>query len=143
MYPMRRCPRDRRWCVAARPPAKLVDPTLVTRACAQSSLVAPREQVRVVASALGVDAQLVGAAELAFAPLLEDPLATLARTGGDPFSLELVAADAQRLGRRADPADACSLHRLCELGALGEKPVAGMDGVGVGLGRGADVLLGS
>ncbi|MEV5708491.1 ROK family transcriptional regulator [Actinoallomurus sp. NPDC052274] len=44
---------------------------------ARSSLVAPREQVRMAASVLGPDAQLVGAAELAFAPLLEDPIGVL------------------------------------------------------------------
>jgi hypothetical protein len=41
--------------------------------------VAPREQVRLAASALGPDAQIVGAAELAFEPLLEDPIGTLSR----------------------------------------------------------------
>ncbi|GLY78186.1 ROK family transcriptional regulator [Actinoallomurus iriomotensis] len=51
----------------------------VAEAAAQSSLVAPREQVRLAASALGPDAQIVGAAELAFEPLLEDPIGTLSR----------------------------------------------------------------
>ncbi|HEX7613092.1 MAG TPA: hypothetical protein VF371_09990, partial [Candidatus Limnocylindrales bacterium] len=33
-----------------------------------------RERVRIVQSALGVDATLVGAAEMAFEPLLSDPI---------------------------------------------------------------------
>lgn len=52
---------------------------VVAAAFTQSSLVAPREQVALAASALGPDAQLVGAAELAFAPLLEDPIGALSR----------------------------------------------------------------
>ncbi|MCW2858644.1 MAG: ROK-family protein, partial [Actinoallomurus sp.] len=52
---------------------------IVAEASKQSSLVAPREQVRLAASALGPDAQIVGAAELAFEPLLEDPIGTLTR----------------------------------------------------------------
>jgi predicted NBD/HSP70 family sugar kinase len=52
---------------------------IVEEASARSSLVAPREQVRLAASALGPDAQIVGAAELAFEPLLEDPIGTLTR----------------------------------------------------------------
>jgi predicted NBD/HSP70 family sugar kinase len=52
---------------------------IVADMSAQCSLVAPREQVRLAASALGPDAQIVGAAELAFAPLLEDPIGVLAR----------------------------------------------------------------
>jgi predicted NBD/HSP70 family sugar kinase len=39
------------------------------------SLPAPRALVRVVPASLGVDAPLVGASELAFEPLLADPLA--------------------------------------------------------------------
>lgn len=50
---------------------------IVAESSAQSSLVAPREQVRLAASALGPDAQIIGAAELAFEPLLEDPIGTL------------------------------------------------------------------
>ncbi len=42
---------------------------------AAHSLPAPRAEVRVVPAALGVDAPLVGAAELAFEPLLADPAA--------------------------------------------------------------------
>jgi predicted NBD/HSP70 family sugar kinase len=44
-----------------------------------SSLVASREEVRLTAAALDPDGQLIGAAELAFGPLLDDPLGTLAR----------------------------------------------------------------
>jgi predicted NBD/HSP70 family sugar kinase len=43
------------------------------------SLVAPSEQVRLAASALDPDAQIIGAAELAFGPLLNDPIGTLTR----------------------------------------------------------------
>ena len=50
----------------------------VQRACDEASLVAPREQVRLAASAFGTDTQLVGAAEAAFGPLLEDPIGLLA-----------------------------------------------------------------
>ena len=52
---------------------------IVADMSAQCSLVAPREQVRLAASALGPDAQIIGAAELAFAPLLEDPIGALTR----------------------------------------------------------------
>ena len=44
-----------------------------------TALAAPREQVRLALPELGGDATLIGAAELAFAPLLDDPLGTLAR----------------------------------------------------------------
>jgi predicted NBD/HSP70 family sugar kinase len=43
-----------------------------------SGLVAPREQVRLVAPGLGPDSTLVGAAERAFGPLLSDPPGALA-----------------------------------------------------------------
>jgi predicted NBD/HSP70 family sugar kinase len=43
------------------------------------ALAAPREQVRLALPGLGGDSTLLGAAETAFAPLLEDPLGTLAR----------------------------------------------------------------
>ena len=43
------------------------------------ALTAPREQVRLVLPQLGADAALLGAAESAFALLLDDPLGTLAR----------------------------------------------------------------
>jgi predicted NBD/HSP70 family sugar kinase len=52
---------------------------IVADMSAQCSLVAPREQVRLAASALGPDAQIVGAAELAFEPLLQDPIGALTR----------------------------------------------------------------
>lgn len=42
---------------------------------ARNSLSAPRELVRIVPASLGADAPLVGAAELAFEPLLADPAA--------------------------------------------------------------------
>jgi predicted NBD/HSP70 family sugar kinase len=54
---------------------------VVRETVARSSLVAPREHVRMAASALGSDAQIIGAAELAFEPLLEDPIGVLARLG--------------------------------------------------------------
>lgn len=50
---------------------------VVRESVARSTLVAPREQVRMAASGLGSDAQLIGAAELAFAPLLDDPIGVL------------------------------------------------------------------
>ncbi|MFL6053374.1 MAG: ROK family protein [Actinoallomurus sp.] len=50
---------------------------VVRETVARSSLVAPREQARMAVSALGSDAQVIGAAELAFAPLLEDPIGVL------------------------------------------------------------------
>ena len=43
-----------------------------------SGLVAPREQVRLVMPGLGADSTLIGAAELAFAPLLFDPMEAIA-----------------------------------------------------------------
>jgi predicted NBD/HSP70 family sugar kinase len=52
---------------------------IVEDMAARCSLVAPREQVRLAASALDPDAQIIGAAELAFGPLLEDPIGTLTR----------------------------------------------------------------
>ena len=47
------------------------------RAELAGALTAPRGQVRLELPALGADSSLVGAAELAFAPLLGDPLGTL------------------------------------------------------------------
>ena len=52
---------------------------IVERGLDRFALVAPRQLVSVVPSTLGVDAPLVGAAELAFEPLLADPAAWLAR----------------------------------------------------------------
>jgi hypothetical protein len=53
----------------------------IREALAQS-LAAPREQVRLEPPALGRDSALFGAAEVAFAPLVDDPLGhmTSART---------------------------------------------------------------
>ena len=65
-----------------------------------------------------------------------------ARLGRDPLRRELVAALPERVRRRADPGQPGGLDRLGEVGALGEEAVAGMDRVGAGLARGADVLLG-
>jgi predicted NBD/HSP70 family sugar kinase len=44
----------------------------------QATLVAPREEVDIRAAALGEDSPLMGAAELAFAPLLADPVGLVA-----------------------------------------------------------------
>ena len=51
----------------------------------------------------------------------------------DPLRRELVAAEPQRLRRRADPGEPGGLDRLREVGVLGEEAVAGMDRVGAGL----------
>jgi len=48
------------------------------RASLGSTLHAPRAQVRLELPGLGADSNLIGAAELAFAPLLSDPLGVLA-----------------------------------------------------------------
>jgi predicted NBD/HSP70 family sugar kinase len=48
------------------------------------ALPAPRELVRIVPASLGVDAPLLGAAELAFEPLLADPAAWLGARGVVP-----------------------------------------------------------
>lgn len=52
---------------------------VVAASLARSSLAAPREQVRIRPAALGEDSPLIGAAELAFAPLLDDPLGRVSR----------------------------------------------------------------
>lgn len=49
------------------------------RALAAAALQAPREQVRVVLPGLGADSVLLGAAEMAFGPLLADPAHELTR----------------------------------------------------------------
>jgi predicted NBD/HSP70 family sugar kinase len=49
---------------------------------AVNGLLAVRERVRLRTSALADDAPLIGAAELAFADVLTDPLQTLARISG-------------------------------------------------------------
>ena len=69
-----------------------------------SALAAPREQVRLALPQLGGDSTLLGAAEPAFAPLLDDPLGVLARgrrrhhPGSDAsltVTLRLTAGDAR------------------------------------------------
>jgi predicted NBD/HSP70 family sugar kinase len=47
---------------------------LVTEGMGRSTLIAPRDQVVIRPAGLGGDSSLMGAAELAFAPLLADPL---------------------------------------------------------------------
>jgi predicted NBD/HSP70 family sugar kinase len=54
-------------------------PERVREAMTAATLAAPREQVRLEVAGLGADSSLLGAAELAFEPLLENPLDTLAR----------------------------------------------------------------
>ena len=76
--------------------------------------------------------------ELVRLAALDDRHARLAR---DPLRLELVAAGAQRLRRRADPDELRGADRLGEVRVLGEEAVAGMDRVGAGLLRRAHVLL--
>ena len=53
----------------------LMEPSV--RAELAGALTAPRGQVRLALPGLGADSSLVGAAELAFAPLLSDPLGAL------------------------------------------------------------------
>ena len=48
----------------------------------------------------------------------------------DPLARELVAAEPQRLGRRADPEEPRGVDSLREVAALGEEAVAGMNRVG-------------
>ena len=48
----------------------------VVRAALHTALAAPNEHVRLMHPGLGADSSLLGAAELAFAPLLRNPLAT-------------------------------------------------------------------
>jgi predicted NBD/HSP70 family sugar kinase len=54
----------------------------VLEACTETALQAPREQVRLAASAFGKDTLLVGAAEAAFGPLLEDPIGIISGLAG-------------------------------------------------------------
>ena len=56
----------------------------VVRALWDGGPAAPREGLRLLPPALGADSALLGAAELAFAPLLADPLATMAAPGMIP-----------------------------------------------------------
>ena len=53
----------------------------VDRTVRETALVAPGEQARIMLPELGADSVLLGAAELAFEPLLEDPAAVLGRAG--------------------------------------------------------------
>src|SRR5439155_1976638 len=53
---------------------------------------------------------------------------------------QLVAPGAQRGRWRADPDQSRLEHGLGELRALGEEAIAGMDGIGAGLARGAHLL---
>jgi predicted NBD/HSP70 family sugar kinase len=48
-----------------------------TRRALRSALTAPRDQVRLETAALGADSTVIGAGELAFAPLLENPMTAL------------------------------------------------------------------
>ncbi len=56
--------------------------------------------------------------------------------GGDVAGGDLVAEVADGLWGRSDPDQACIDHGLGEVGVLGEESVAGVDGVGSGLGGG-------
>ena len=60
----------------------------------------------------------------------------------DSLRLELVSALPQGLRGRADEDEPGGLHRLGEVGILGEEPVAGMNRVGAHALRRPDVLLG-
>ncbi|CAN5188351.1 ROK family transcriptional regulator [soil metagenome] len=65
----------------------------IVREALAAALVAPVEQVRLEAAGLGDDSVAVGAAELSFARLLEDPLGTLQRLPADgPLGDERVTA---------------------------------------------------
>jgi predicted NBD/HSP70 family sugar kinase len=48
-----------------------------TREALRSALTAPRDQVRLEIAALGADSTVIGAGELAFAPLLDNPMTAL------------------------------------------------------------------
>src|SRR5438445_13670323 len=61
---------------------------------------------------------------------------------GHALGLQLVAPRTQRLGRRPDPGQVCRIHSLCEVRALRQEAVTGMDRVRAGLLRAANVLLG-
>ena len=56
----------------------------VVRESLASALLAPRAHVRLELPGLGGDSNLIGAAELAFAPLLDDPLGVLAEAARRP-----------------------------------------------------------
>ena len=61
---------------------------------------------------------------------------------GRALRFELVATAAERFGCRAHEDEPGRLHRLGEVGVLGQEPVAGMNSVRAFLLRGTDVLLG-
>ncbi len=63
------------------------------------------------------------------------------RAGGDVAGGDLVTEVADRLRRRPDPDQPGIDHGLGEVGVLGEEPVAGVDGVGTGLGGGVEDLV--
>ena len=65
-----------------------------------------------------------------------------ARLACDPLRRELVTAPAKCIWRRPYPDEPGCLDRFCEVTALREEAVAGVDGVGPDRFRGADVLLG-
>jgi predicted NBD/HSP70 family sugar kinase len=73
----------------------------------RAALTAAREQVRVVVPQLGADAVLLGAAERAFAPLLDDP----ARALGDACRDLPAAVGPRATGRRRTTARAVSQGR--------------------------------
>src|SRR5438445_213095 len=60
----------------------------------------------------------------------------------DRLCRELVSTLPQALCGRADEDETCGFDRLGEVGALREEAVAGMDRVGTGSRRSANVLLG-
>ena len=62
------------------------------------------------------------------------------RAGGDVAGGDLVAEVADRLRAGPDPDQAGVDHRLGEIGVLRKEPVAGVDGVGAGFGRGVEDL---
>ncbi len=59
-----------------------VDPERLRDAVARLSLAAPNGNVRVCAAALGSDLLMIGAAELAFEPVLQDPAGSTQRLAG-------------------------------------------------------------
>ena len=79
------------------------------------------------------EAELLGLAGL------DDRHAGLTR---DLLRAELVARGLERLRRRPDPHEPGRFDRAREVRVLGQEAIAGMDGVGAGLRRGPDVLLG-
>ena len=60
---------------------------------------------------------------------------------GDVPGLDLVAQRVDGLGGGPIQVSPASMHRLGEVGVLGEEPVAGVDGVGAGLRGDLEQLL--